>query len=144
MSTRLLLTLALVVLPLVAYAEKPGAADLKPATNVLAALVAIGEIDADTRARLLFHGCSEIASCANGCERALSASANHDVDASQRGQILASCAGLDYKKCRDKDGKLTAEAWIDQHMRAFFNAIRPLVPKADRPEFDAARTKAKL
>jgi hypothetical protein len=143
MSTRLVRALVLTVLPAVAYAEKPNAAVLKPATNVLA-LLTMNEFDAETRTQVMFQGCSEIASCAAGCEQALSASAKHHIDASQRGRILASCSGLDCKVLRDKDDKLTAEAWIEQHMRAFFDSIRPLVPKADRPEFDAARKKAKL
>jgi hypothetical protein len=124
---------------------KPSAEDVKGAVETVK-VFAEHPLDDETRGRLLLQGCSELAGCAAGCQKAFEAAAH--VEPVNRPILLAAasdeCPAIDFKARYDKNPKLTAEAWIVGYWKKFLDGVAPLVPKADQAAFKANRKKAKL
>jgi hypothetical protein len=131
--------LALLVFTFIAGCNRPSADDVKPVRNVLEAVAT----PTDMRVPLLYQGCSEIKSCAGGCDKAFHLSSDSSTDSAQRATLLAHCSA-DYRKRREAGEKLSADEWIEQHWRSYLDDVAKVVPEADRAAFDAARAKAKL
>lgn len=121
--------------------KSPSAHDAAPTMRVLAA---VGDLDAPTTARLLYQGCSEISSCASGCEKELTFCAGPDTDPAQRAAVLSSCSGLDYRARRDKGEQLDPDAWIRQHFSGFLDALTPVAGEADKQKLSELRAQTKL
>jgi hypothetical protein len=122
--------------------NKPSAADVQNVPQYLHAIAGLPD-DAELRSRMLFQACSELKSCAEGCDRAFKANADPNSDPAQHATLLAACSS-DYKKRRDHGEKLTAAAWLEQHWKGYLDRVRELVPEGERAAFDADRAKAKL
>lgn len=90
----------------------------------------------DLRMRLLFQGCSELRSCAAGCDRELSMSAEALTDPSQRAALLAQCFG-EYRKARAADAKLSAEAWFRGYVGRYGTRARAALAGDERRQLDA-------
>jgi hypothetical protein len=133
-----LAALILLLLPLSACG--PSADD---ARKSLILMEAVETAPLEIRTRLLFKGCSELRTCAQGCKRAFASSADANADSAERATLLASCND-DYRKRREAGEKLSAEAWLEQHWHTYLDAAREHIAEADRAAFDAARAKAKL
>lgn len=102
---------------------------------------AAGVDNEDDRFRVLLQGCSEIPSCAAGCEKALSAAAS--VDRSDRGTLLAHCFD-DAKAAKAADPKLTIETWYRGYLSKYAARARETLPQDARKALDEPLAKLKL
>jgi len=111
-----------------------------------AGVLSVGEsaivFEPDQRRRALYQLCSEIKSCAAGCEQALSFCASRDSEEAQRTAMLADCYG-EAKRARDAD-KMKGDEWFEGYLARYIDKTRPLVPEQDRRRYDGATRRLKL
>ena len=115
-----------IVLILLLTAPEVSERDAREAAKQVGAMVGVDE---KMVMQLLVQGCSEIKSCADGCEKALSDWANGRGDAK-----LRSCSGF----------KGDATTWLKDRLKAFYDRAAPRLTGVDRKQFDRHRERLKI
>ncbi|HEX4620006.1 MAG TPA: hypothetical protein VH208_00435 [Myxococcaceae bacterium] len=123
-----------------ACSRAPSATDARELLKVLTVATRVeGE---DTRTRLLLRGCSEISSCAAGCQKALSAVADPSIDASQRATILAEC--FDELKAKHPKSPADADAWFRGYLARYAERAGPKLALPEQRQLEAARMRLQI
>lgn len=126
---------------LVSCAKKPSAADVAPALKIVQAASTV--TDAATVTRLVYQGCSEIPSCAQGCEKNFVVAADPVSDEGQRAALVADCSA-DYRKRRDAGEKLSPDAWMLQSFGTFLDGVQAAACDTEKASLVSLRKQAKL
>jgi hypothetical protein len=136
--------LFLVLAPTIVKAKEPVFGDIPLLDTMFGVLAEIPDTkrDVNLRASVLFHACGESTTCADGCEQQLLACA--DPQLRRRADILSSCPTFASRARGRKGEKPNPEAWIEERMKSFANAVEKIVPPRGLAEFRRSRLRAKL
>lgn len=96
----------------------------------------------DNQTRLLYGACSDIPSCAAGCQRALQACALPGTDSSQRGAILADC--FSQYKSEHAAKQTPADTWFRNYMVTYAQRAKEMLAPDEKSRIDASLTALKL
>ncbi|HEY4118047.1 MAG TPA: hypothetical protein VGM56_09335 [Byssovorax sp.] len=99
--------------------------------------------DAALRARILYTGCGESPSCADGCAKGLKLCGDMSTDDEQRARILAQC-WKPFAAAREKDPKTSPARWFAGYFGAHLDKAHDKLEPADQQRLDAARKKLGL
>lgn len=111
------------------------ASDARGFVKVLAA-VGGGGVDPVEKYRILLEGCSELKSCAGGCETVLRTSSGESIDDDQRTRLLSECFS-DFKKAREKDPGLGGETWFMRYLADYAKRARSELSEAEQRSLES-------
>ena len=105
-------------------------------------LVKLAETDIvpDMLTRVTLQQCSELKTCAAGCERALHAARENDSD--MRGPLLSSC--FTALKTEHQASGISADAWFAKYFGLYVDRARMSLTPADQKRLNQARQKLRL
>ena len=99
--------------------------------------------DAALRARMIYTGCGEAPSCADGCAKGLKLCGDKETDDEQRARILAQCF-KPFAEARKAKPKTAATPWFASYFGDYLTKARDKLDPGDQARLDAAKKKLAL